>query len=233
MSQPFKLYRLQQVDSLLDQAHARLNEIEAILNNDVTLKHAQANVAAADQIQQEAQKLMRRAEEEVQAYRIKVEEIESSLYGGKVRNPKELQDLQKESAALKNYITVLEDRQLEKMIALEEAEAAYKNTTDALDQVKSQVASQHAKLAAEKANLTRDVDRMVHERQATISTISADDLKLYDQLRQQRRGVAVAKVVDNACAACGSTLTPAMVQAAHSPNQLARCSFCGRILYAG
>ncbi|MFN2235225.1 MAG: C4-type zinc ribbon domain-containing protein [Anaerolineales bacterium] len=47
-----------------------------------------------------------------------------------------------------------------------------------------------------------------------------------------RAGVAVAKVEDRACKACGSTLTASLNQAARSPSQIVFCDSCGRILYA-
>ena len=125
MSQLSTLYRLQQIDSQLDQANNRLQEIQVALNEDAALKQAQQNHAAAEaRLNDERQKL-RRAEENVQEQKIKIELNESTLYGGKVHNPKELQDLQKEVAALKKYLGVLEDRQLEAMLVVEEAESDY------------------------------------------------------------------------------------------------------------
>ena len=49
---------------------------------------------------------------------------EKRLYSGTVTNTKELQDLQDEGVALKRRIVALEDRQLEAMIAQEDAETA-------------------------------------------------------------------------------------------------------------
>src|SRR5512146_2214181 len=113
----FKLYRLQQIDSQLDQAHARLKQIEAILSNNEAVRQAQERTeAAAAQLEQE-RKALRKAEEIVQAQRLKIEQTESTLYGGKVRSPKELQDMQNETVSLKRYLSVLEDRQLEAMLS--------------------------------------------------------------------------------------------------------------------
>ena len=233
MSQPFKLYRLQQIDSQLDQAYTRLKQIEKILGDDSRMRRALGRAEETDKALQEVRRALKRSEEDVQAQHIKIEQTESTLYGGKVRNPKELQDLQNESAALKRYLAVLEDRQLEKMMALEEAEAEHNQATKELDEVRARVGTQQESLISEQTALQKEVDRLVVMRNAAASSIEPDDLRLYDQLRQQRMGVAVAKVSDKACAACGSTLTPSMIQTAQSPNQITRCTFCGRILYAG
>jgi uncharacterized protein len=232
MSQPFKLYRLQQIDSQLDQAHARLNEIDAILSDNATLRQAKEQNQAAETGLEAARKALRHAENEVQSLNIKIGQSEASLYGGKIHNPKELQDLEKEIASMKKYITVLEDRQLEQMLAVEEAESAYKNSCYQLDLIQAQVSAQQSSLVSERDSVAVRVASLEGERQATSGGIDPVDLKLYEQLRIQRRGVAVARISDNACSACGSTLTPGQVQAARSPLQLSRCTFCGRILYA-
>jgi hypothetical protein len=231
MTEPFKLYRLQQFDSQLDRAQFRLKEIEAALNEDETLREAQQHLQEISDALQTARVGLGKAEQEVQDQRIKIEQTEATLYSGKVRNPKELQDLQKEAAALKRYKEVLEDRQLETMIAVEEAEAAFQDATTSLEDVRNEFDRQHSILADEQANLFKDVARLGTEHQAAAGSISPDDLNLYNQLRQQRRGIAVAKVSAGACSACGTTLNAALLSAARTATQITRCSSCSRILY--
>jgi hypothetical protein len=231
MTEPFKLYRLQQFDNQLDRAQFRLKEIEAALNDDEPLRKAQQHLHEISDALQTARKGLRKAEQDVQDQRIKIEQTEATLYGGKVRNPKELQDLQNEATALKRYKGVLEDRQIETMIAVEDAEAAFQGATAILEDVRTEFDRQHSLLADEQANLLKDVARLGTERQAAADTISLDDLNLYNQLRQQKRGVAVAKVNGGACSACGTTLNAALLSAARTASQISRCSSCGRILY--
>jgi hypothetical protein len=49
MSQPFKLYRLQQIDSHIDQALGRLREIEVALNDKTALNEARQRNADGSQ----------------------------------------------------------------------------------------------------------------------------------------------------------------------------------------
>lgn len=233
MSRSFQLFRLQQIDSQIDATRARILEIETALAKDAELQQAQHDdQAAANRLEQE-RKLLSRAEEAVQAQRVKIEQIEATLYGGKVRNPKELQDLQNEIAALKRYLVVLEDRQLEAMLSVEEAENGRSATTAALETAGAHSAQKNSRLTADWDTLSADLDRLETESSATASSILEEDLALYEKLRQQRRGVAVAKVTDRACSACGSTLNAALLHAARSPSQISRCDVCGRILYGG
>lgn len=233
MSQSSNLYRLQLLDSQLDQARHRMKEIEGILNQDAELKqtrqaHDEANLNLNDE-----QKHLRHAEEAVQDLRIKIEQTEAMLYGGKIRNPKELQDLQAEVEALIRYLVTLEDRELEAMLTLENAEEQLKNASQNLTEAQSRFASQYALLNGERHKLSGQIDRLETERQAAVNTIKPDDMVIYEQLRKQRRGIAVAIAVDKSCSACGSLLTAALIQQAVTSPLLVRCPTCGRIIYPG
>jgi predicted nucleic acid-binding Zn-ribbon protein len=233
MSQSSNLYRLQQIDSPIDQTRARIREIEAEISNNSSLDQAQEYARSTEKSYQEARTTLRKTEEAVQDQHIKINQAESVLYGGKVRNPKELQDLQNDVAALKRYLGVLEDRQLEAMLVLEDAEHEHKQALIKLDETQAHIAEQQAGLRGELTQLNKNVERLEIERQAAATAVNPADLSLYEQLRQSRRGVAVAKVSSQACGACGALLTLALVQSAHSSSQLIRCTSCGRILYVG
>ena len=233
MSQSSNLYRLQQIDSQLDQAHNRIEEIKISLSNNPALTQAQAQLTETEQISSDAMKALQRAEEAVQDQRIKINQAESVLYGGKVRNPKELQDLQNDVGALKRYLGVLEDRQLEAMLRSDDTGEALQAARIHLDETLAKTTEEQAGLRGELSRIQKESERLEVERQVANKAIGPDELALYEQLRQTRRGIAIAIISNQACGACGSLLTPALVQAASSPAQLVRCTSCGRILYVG
>ncbi len=233
MSRPFKLYRLQQIDSQLDRIQERLHSLEIALNEDSALREATENAQKAQDDLQRAGKALRIAEENVSQQRMKIEQSESTLYGGTMKNPKELKDLENEVESLKRFLSVLEDRQLEAMIAEEEAASICQKLSVDLEKVQAQFQVNIKELTDERDRLWKDMARMEEERRLSASAVQADDLTVYIMLREKRRGVAVAKVVDRACSACGSTLNACLLDAAHSPNQLNLCDTCGRILYTG
>jgi predicted nucleic acid-binding Zn-ribbon protein len=233
MSRPFKLYRLQQIDSQLDWMLKRLNEIDEALKEDEALQKAKSEAERSEKGLLEAQKKLRQAEELVKQQRIKIEQSESMLYSGKVTNPKELEDLQNEATSLKRYLSVLEDRQLEAMLAEEEATSCTASANQELEIARQRFEKRSEELNAEKNKLHSDVSRFKTERETVANSIQAEDLTLYTLIRNKRRGIAVAKVTDKACSACGSTLNSALLHAARSPNEINVCDTCGRILYAG
>jgi len=232
MSAALGLYRLQQVDSQIDQIQARLKAIQQTLENDVELRGTNQRFAAADGKHKDAERLLKLSEAEVEKQRIKIEQTESSLYGGKVHNPKELQDLQKDVTSLKRHLETLEERQLEAMIALETAESELQMARKDLERVQSKLKEQNKDLAQESESLHKNLERFNAERLAVVTDIASPTLSVYDQLRKQKRGLAITTIADNACEACGTTLTASQQQTARSTNQLFHCPTCGRILYA-
>lgn len=233
MSLSFKLFRLQQIDTSIGKGRARLKEIDRLLADDSRIQNSQQRLELAKNKRYVADKNLRIAEQNVKEQRHKIERSETTLYSGKIANPKELQDLELESESLKRYLTTLEDHQLEAMFAFDEAEVNLIETSDLHTSVLAQVEKEKDALSAEKMDLIGELERQVSERQAAAANIDPVDIQLYETLRQQKNGIAVARVVDKTCAACGSTLTASTFGSAQVPTKLTRCSTCGRILYAG
>ncbi|MEJ2756972.1 MAG: hypothetical protein P8046_00690 [Anaerolineales bacterium] len=230
MSQKRLLSQLQDIDSQLDSAHSRLKEIDAALNDNTAVKKATRQAEKAETSFTKARLALKKAEQNVQVQQEKIEKNQKALYGGSVRNPKELEDLQMESGALKRYLSTLEDRQLEAMIVFEDAQAAKEQADTNLTAVKKRVAAENSDLADEQSALIADVQRLEQERDATAAEVEPDLLATYDKIRKNRLGHAVAVVKDGSCAACGAVLSAALAQAARSPSKISYCDTCGRIL---
>lgn len=231
MSAALGLYRLQQVDSRIDRIQSRLKVIQETLENDIELKASLERYEASEKSYKDAERALKLAGAEVEKQRIKIEQTESSLYGGHVHNPKELQDLQKDVASLKRHLETLEERELEAMVAAEDAEKSMQSAKAELDRVQANRGDQSRDLMKESEALRKDREQFDSERKAVMSDLADRMVEMYEQLRQQRRGIAVTTVSDNSCAACGTTLTPSQQQNAHSTSTLFNCPTCGRILY--
>jgi uncharacterized protein len=232
MSAALGLYRLQQVDSQIDQIQVRLKAIQQTLENDVVLRAANEHFTTADGKHKDAERALKLSELEVEKQQIKIQQTEASLYGGKVHNPKELQDLQKDIVSLKRHLETLEERQLEAMLALEDTEKDLQTAKTDLERVQSNLKEQNKDLTKESETLRKDLERLNSERQAVVTDIASQALNVYDQLRKQKRGIAITTVTDNSCEACGTTLTASQQQTARSTSQLFHCPTCGRILFA-
>ncbi len=233
MSATLGLFRLQQVDSRISQVETRLAGVRERLGNDAELRAALEQVKAAEAELAKAERDRHKSEEEAESQQIKIQQTESTLYGGGVHNPKELQDLQADTVSLKKHLATLEEHELEAMLKADEVQAALKEAKGKLKELEARLGNEHLKLVEQQEALERDLENLQTERSAAVSAIASEMLAVYEELRQQRRGVAVAEVSDNACSACGTTLTAALQQNARHAAQIVHCPSCGRILYAG
>jgi uncharacterized protein len=233
MSQISNLYRLQQIDSQIDAANARLISIESVLLDDITIQSAKVVIKENEEIHKSLVNILRESENKTYDIRIKIEFSEAALYGGKIHNPKELQELQTEIASLKKMLASAEDKQLEIMMEIESTEEKLMWANEGLLEAEKIKTERNAELIGEKTKLLNQLERLESERKATLPTIPVADLGLYDHLRKSRNGVAVVVINTRACNACGTTLTAALIQAVQSTGQLIRCPSCSRILYPG
>lgn len=232
MSQSLSLYRLQQIDSQIDRIRNRLQTIQKTLEDDSEIRVVKEAAARSDDAKVAAEASLGKAEKDMQALQIKIEQVDASLYGSAAHSPKELQDLQNDLAALKKHRSTLEDAQLNAMIVLEMAEKVNSEAKRGLHEARDSKASQNRELIDEQESLSKESEKLTVERQAVAGAIPEPAIRQYEQLRQQKRGVAIATISDNSCDACGSTLSLAQIQSARSSSQMATCPSCGRILYA-
>lgn len=233
MNQAFHLFRLQQIDTQIDQIDSRISELDRLLSGNEALLLAKQQAEDSHKALEKARKALKEAEFAVHEQNLKIEQTENTLYSGRVRNPKELQDLQKDIVLLKKHLGALEERQLEQMINLEGAEAGDTAATSDLNRVQASFAEQSAGWLGQREQLQKNRERLLAERAPALSPVPQETRDFYDRLRQRKKGIAVTSVNDGACSVCGATIRPSEVQAARASLDIAYCSTCGRILYTG
>jgi hypothetical protein len=233
VSRASSLYRLQEIDLAMDRARTRLAEIDRLLSGSQAVQAARQADEKARADLHRGQAAVKDAEHSVAGQRAKLETAERSLYGGSVRNPKELQELQADVESLKRHLAVLEDRLLEVMVALEELETAGRNTGEALASAEAAQRTEHASLAGERDQLRTRKEALLGEREAALAGVAERDLALYTRLRESMGGNALARLRDDSCSACGVGLSAAECQTVRNSPEPVRCHQCGRILYAG
>ena len=232
MNQAFHLYQLQKVDTQIGRIQARIDEIDAIITRDERIVSAENGIHKARLELEKLRKTLREYEETGRSIRLEIETNEASMYSGKIRNPKELSDLQSKVNSDKKKRDQNEDAQIEGMLKIETQEALINSLTDQLHLVQSEVATSQSLLLGEKSQLQKQKETLEVERSAKLTSIPKDQVETYLRLMKQKRGTAVAKVDDRTCEACGAPLTAGEWQTVRSSAGLSFCSTCGRILYA-
>lgn len=230
MTQTDLLYQLQEVDLKIRKCQLRLSEIDAQLADQQALLAAQAEVDGAQAALTPLRAQARKLEHEIQTTLEKAKESEQALYGGRIRSPKELQDLEQETAALKRHQSQLEETLFAVMMEIETGEATLAAAQTELQQVTEAEAGDHRDLIAERAALQQRQAQLESERAAAATQIEPANLKLYESLKPRKGHQPVAIMRGNSCTVCGVEQTLANERAANLGQKVVLCESCGRIL---
>jgi predicted nucleic acid-binding Zn-ribbon protein len=230
MIQASELYRLQEIDLNVHQRHKRLEEIAAQLADNKALTDAQQQVTNDQQTLTPLQSKVRKLEGDIQSNTAKIRETDEALYSGRVRNPKELQDMQNEIQSLKKRNQELEDVLLETMMSVDTAEAALKDSTAQLETIGAQFELANKNLIDEQKRLKSEGSALLKNREQLIPTIDPNVLKVYNNLRPRKNNQPVAVLVNQSCSVCRVQQDMNVIQEVRKSESLTYCSSCGRIL---
>ncbi len=230
MIQASELYRLQEIDSNVQQRFKRLEEIAAQLADNKALTEAQQQVTTDQQTLTPLQNKVHKLEQDIQSNTAKLKETDETLYSGRVKNPKELQDMQHEIQSLKKRNQELEDVLLETMMSVDTANAAIKDSTTKLETLRDQFELANQSLIEERKRLKSEGSAFVKNREHLIPSIDPNTLKVYNNLRARKNNQAVAVLVNQSCSVCHVQQDMNVIQALRKNDVLTYCSSCGRII---
>lgn len=232
MNHTLHLYRLQLIDSALEKAEKEIASLQAKIDSDKRIQQAKSEVEAQMNRQYKKETALKSTESIIQDFNVKLEINQSSLYSGKVRSPKELQDLQLEAESIRRSIAQNEDTQFEQLMQLEESTKVLHSLQESLLATTGLVHREFSKDSARIRTLQNEIKQRTTERVPASAQVPSDVLNLYEELKSRKRGVAVSVIEDGSCNRCGAPITSAERQKVKTSDEFVYCPSCGRILYA-
>ncbi|MDM8526934.1 hypothetical protein QUF58_01875 [Anaerolineales bacterium HSG24] len=231
MSRAQYLYRLQAIDSQIDETNQYLARIKANLGKTKALLNAEAKAKTTAQSLREVKTRLTNFEFELKGLSDKIKTQEKRLYGGKNMTAKEAGNLQEEVASLKRRYATIEEQLLEIMIATEETETIDNETQATLVEIQATWKDEQAKLTLLQRQFEQKLVSLKEQRSIAASKINASDMAEYNQLRAKKNRRAVTGVKEGACLACNVSISNSKLQRTRAGNDLNYCGTCGRILY--
>jgi len=225
------LYALQEIDSAIDVARATLAVVEEQLGETEELTAARTAVEEHREALRALREGGRDVEWQVDEARSHLAAVESKLYGGTVRNPKELAGLNDDANMLKGQFRRREDELLNHMVKVEEQETALRQAEAVLKEVEGRWRGEQADLLGQKDRLESELAELETTRRVQAGQIDGRVMGLYDVLRDRRQGKAVVKVERGMCQGCRISLPMSVLQKARSGFDVVQCVSCERILY--
>ncbi len=231
MTQIHQLFQLQKLDTEIDEKKKRLGEVLRAQKDPPALLAARLRAETATTELKNWQAKHQDLTLEVGSVTTKAKNSENRLYSGKVTNPKELADLQQEIEALERRKALLEDELVEALVMVEDAQTEKTAADSELETAVTQWEKQSTHLKTEQNELALSLHKLMQTRKAKAATIDAASLQEYDELRQQRHGLAVAGLRVNVCLGCRTTVSANKVREVDEGRKV-YCGGCGRMLAA-
>jgi predicted nucleic acid-binding Zn-ribbon protein len=229
MSLAGQLYKLQQFDLELQKKQQELNEVENQLSDNKALVVAESKVASQKEQLEDAKRKQKSSEWELEDLQEKVRQIDSKLYSGKTKDPKELVNLEKEVKGLKSQIRAKEDALLGLMSQVEEIEAEVKTTAEELERLNQEWEQRQETFRPRKSEIETVLAKLRGDRNGLAQQIDSEAFNVYERIRLTR-GQAVVKVERGRCLGCHITVPTSQWQKAKA-GDLIQCNNCSRILY--
>lgn len=230
MNQAQALYRLQQSELTIQRARQRIKEIDADLSNNEELQNAQKQLDKANATLQPLQNKQKDLELQIQSTLEKRKVTEAHLYSGNVKNPKEMTDMQQEIESLNRWHAELEDRLLETLLMVEEAQQQVDTAHENLAHVEARVGEQHQDLISEKASLTTEINENMEKRTGLLDLITPENKTRYNNLKPRKANQPVSVLNGTTCTICGVAQIDSVAQAVKRGDEIVTCKNCGRIL---
>jgi len=224
-----QLYQLQEVDLEIESKEQAIKQIASQLGENQAVVRVQNKLTLENQRLEELRRQQHSAEWEIDDLVGKLTTAEEELYSGRIKNPKELTNLQHEVDGLRAKRDQLEEKALEIMDKVELTEASVATISNQLKTVEAEWHRRQQQLSAETEELKKGLSDLDHKRQSLLAEIDPQAVELYHKLRRQK-GRAVAKVEQGICGSCRISLPITDLQRTRSGN-LVQCSSCGRILF--
>jgi len=224
-----QLHQLQEIDLEIEANERTLRQITGQIGEDEVIVRAQQKLASERQQLEELQRQQHTAEWEIEDLTDRIRPAEEKLYSGRITNTKELTSLQQEVEGFKAHRGQLEDKVLEIMEQVEQAQAKVATTGEELKKLEAEWQNQQQQLSADMERVKALLADLRQKRQVLTDKIEPQTVTLYQQLRKQKT-TAVAKVQQGICSGCRISLSTANLQQVRS-GSLAHCTNCGRILY--
>jgi predicted nucleic acid-binding Zn-ribbon protein len=226
---------VQEHDTHVDQLIHRKESLPARAELDKVM--AQVGAVEAQRTEVEARRHehgrdQQRLEDEIASLGDKAAAHDRQLYSGTIANPRELQSLQDEIAALKRRIGQLEDQELELMEQIEPLDADLARLAADGTELDDRANALRASIAETEVELEGELAAVRAERDAAAAAVDADLLAEYDRLRTRAGGIAIARLVGGSCGGCHLSLAAVEVDRIKRlpPDEPVRCEECGRLL---
>jgi uncharacterized protein len=227
------LLELQTVDHQIAAVRAALDSFPKRLREaDLKLTGARAALASAKEAHTNGLKERKKFELDVDQWKERARKYRDQ--SGAVKTNEAYKALQHEIANAETEVAKAEDRQLEVMMAGEEAERRVRCAEAALKEAEQTIAAERKEIESRQTTKKMELESALAERERALAPIPDDLRNLYTRIAKRHNGTSLAETRDGQCRGCGMRVLPHILQQLLQDDneELFRCESCGLILYS-
>ena len=231
MTTTHRLHELQELDWEIDRCQGRLTSAEEQIEDDSALIRVRGEIEEQQNAARQLHQKQSVQTLELQAIEDRVKALDSRLYGGTVKSPREMESGFNELQIAKEQTQQAEEQLLTMMVALEEAEKGAAKSKEELARMEEERERLLVTLGEERTMLLKQLESLMKDRGEMVSHADPEHLVKYEKVRQARQGYAVARVERGMCQGCRLTMPTHEMQRLRSSSEPVQCNSCARILY--
>lgn len=223
------LAELANLDQKIKALNDRLEVVPAAAKKaDVEADALKKKLDEAEKKKADADRARRTLDGELVAERAKMKKWEARA--DNIKGEREHAALASEIGAQRRTLRDLEDKILEQMQALEDADKELSQLQPKHKSAAELAAAEWKKVEGEIAELKGEVGKLSTGRKQILDKLPAPIGKRYQQVADKRQGVGVAVIRGETCSACKRTLPPQMVLMVMKGAVVEACPSCSRFL---
>jgi predicted nucleic acid-binding Zn-ribbon protein len=147
-----------------------------------------------------------------------------------IKTQKEYQAVSKEITAARKQKAEMEEQILQKIGSIEALKGEITSLEENLAALQGNIEAQKAEVQARIDKLDGGIVKDTAAREEIVKGLSASVIRRYTQLREQRRGLAVAEAKGGSCLGCNMNLPPQLYNSLFRGEELITCPHCQRML---
>src|SRR5260370_14618509 len=205
------LIEVQSVDQQMAVLRAELEAFpKPIREAETKLGGARADVASAKEAHTHVITERKKHELDVQQWKDRARKYRDQ--SGAVKTNEAFKALQHEIANAEAEVAKAEDRQLEVMMAAEEAERRVKITQPRLKEAEQAAAAERKEIKAQGAEKKKQPEAATVESETIIPPVPEELRELYTRIAKRHNGTAMAEARDGQCRGCCMRVLPPITQ---------------------
>ncbi|MEK6714554.1 MAG: C4-type zinc ribbon domain-containing protein [Candidatus Omnitrophota bacterium] len=224
------LIELQTIDTQIYNLNKRLFAIPIELENkNREFEVKKSGLKALEEKNKELLLKKKGEELELAAKEGVITKLQSQLFS--IKTNKEYTVMLKEIDGAKADKSLIEDQILGILEALDNIAAEVNKEKNSLTEEEKKLNKDKAGLEIERKTIEEEIAVLNHKRSQAAPKIDRRILATYERILKNKDGLALVKVVNNACQGCFMNVTHQTVNEIRMYDKLVTCQACARILY--